>query len=368
MLARSLHRALALLVLATPTYAQLAMSPQPSLRIGSEVSADYQFNRISHLRRLSDGRIVVTTGPDIRFFDGSGKFLSRAGGRGRGPGEYQYVNVLIVMPGDSLLTLNLRTIIVLDPQGKFVRQSQLDLAPLSVGDWYTEGSVLLPNGNLLAPQYSREQGAARNPALHRPKLRYAILDIPTARVTPLHQGGGIAQQYVNGEPIVMPFFPHEQVAVGADRVYVGDNDSTTIHSFDLSGKPLGTIQVASEPVPVTAAELEAYKAREMEWLVPRRMTEQAFDLRWSSGPKPKRHPYWGTALVDATGVLWVSASPRMGGEPLAWTAWNRSGRRVASITMPLRFTPKEIGADYVLGVQVDEDGVETIAMYALRRR
>ena len=145
----------------------------PSVRIGSEVSPEYQFNRIGSLRRLSDGRIVVTTGPDIRFFDAAGKFLSRAGGRGRGPGEFQYVSDLLVMPGDSLMTMNVRTIVVLDPEGKYVRQVQPDFLPLASGDWFTEGSVLLPNGNLLSPQYSREEGAARNPALRRPKVRYS---------------------------------------------------------------------------------------------------------------------------------------------------------------------------------------------------
>ncbi len=365
---RALSLLFALLTLVAPVQAQWSMAPQPSLKIGSEVGPDYQFNRIDHLRRLSDGRIVVTTGPDIRFFDASGKYLSKAGGRGRGPGEFQYISSFIVIPGDTLMTMNVRTIIWLDAEGKFVRQVQPDFQPLSSGDWFTEGSVLLPNSNLLAPQMSREQGSARNATLHRPKVQVSILDLRTARATPLHVGGGIAQQYVNGRPLVMPFTPHEQYAVGADRVYVGDNDSTMIHAFDLTGIPLGTISVADKPVLVSAAELEAYKQREMEWAVPTRMTKQEFELSWSAGPKPTRHPYWGTALVDATGVLWISAPPRSGDAPIAWTAFDPSGRRSGAITMPARFTPKDIGSDYVLGVQKDEDGVESIALYALRRR
>jgi hypothetical protein len=348
--------------------AQLALSPQPVLKIGTDASPDYQFNRIEHLRRLSDGRIVVTTGPDIRFYDAAGKYLSKAGGRGRGPGEFQYISSLIVMPGDSLMTMNINSIVVLGPTGKFVRQSQPDLKPLSSGDWFTEGIELLPNGNLLAPQYSRKESNTPSPTLFRPPVRYSILDLPTAKVTPLHGGGGIAQQFVNGQPIVMPFSPHEQQAVGADRVYVGDNDSTTIHAFTLDGTPAGTFAVADRPIPVTAAELAAYKERQREWATTNRMSKEDFEQRWSAGPKPTRHPYWGTALVDAAGVLWVSGPPRGSQAPIVWTAFERNGRRIGTVTMPARFTPKDIGRDYVLGVQRDEDDVESIAMYSLRRR
>lgn len=365
---KTLSVVLALTLLAAPLPAQWSLSPQPTVRIGDEARPEYQFSRIEHLRRLSDGRIVATTGPDIRFFDPSGSFLSKAGGRGRGPGEFQYVSALLVLPGDTLVTMNVRTIIVLDPEGKFVRQEQPDLAPLATEGWFSEGSVLLPNGNILAPQYSRQEGAAQSPTLHRPTMRYAILDLRAARVTPLHVGGGLAQQYVLGVPVVQAFTPHEQRAVGLDRVYLGDNDSTTVHAFDLTGARIGTFTIADRPTPVTAGELAAYKQQQREWAVPARMTAAEFEQRWAAVSQPKRHPFWGSALVDAVGMLWVSAPPRMGDAPIVWTAFDRNGRRLASVTMPLRFTPREIGSDYVLGVQRDEDGVETIAMYRLQRR
>ena len=363
-------RALLLLSLASAAAleGQWVLSPEPTMTIGNDASPDYQFNRIDHLHRLSDGRIVVTTGPDIRFFDKAGKYLSKAGGRGRGPGEFQYVSAMVVMPGDSLMTMNIRSIIVLDPQGKFVRQSQPDFQPLSSGDWFTEGMVLLPNGNILAPQYSRTGSNSQSTTLHRPPLRYSILDLATGKVVPLHGGGGIAQLFVNGRPITMPFSPHEQQAIGADRVYVGDNDSTVIHAFTLDGKPAGGFVVAEKPTPVTAADLESYKQQALEWAAQSKMSKEDFEQRWAAGPKPKRHPYWGTAIVDRTNAVWVSAPPRAERTPLTWTAFSREGRRLAAVTMPVRFTPKEIGPDYVLGVQRDEDGVETIRMYSLRRR
>lgn len=350
--------------------AQWSMSTQPVLHIGDDASPNYQFNRIRHLIRLSDGRVLATTGADIRFFDASGKYVSKAGGQGRGPGEFQYISSVLVMPGDSLMVLNLRSVVVLTPDGKFVRQSQLDFQPLGTAEWFAEDKFLLPNGNILAPQYSRVGANTSSPALHRPPLRYSILDLATGTVTPLHYGGGLAQQSLNGSrmTVVMPFTPHEQQAVGLDRVYVGDNDSTTIHAFTLDGKPVGKFVVADKAVPVTPADLEAEKQRQLEWATMNRQSVETFEQRWSLTPKPTRHPYWGTALVDRIGALWVSGPPRAGDTPVTWTSFDRNGKRLASITMPARFTPEDIGSDYVLGVQRDEDGVETIAMYSLRRR
>jgi len=36
------------------------------------------------------------------------------------------------------------------------------------------------------------------------------------------------------------------------------------------------------------------------------------------------------------------------------------------IPMPARFLPKDIGADYVLGVARDAEGLETVVLYRLR--
>ncbi len=359
--------AFAIIALASAADAQTwTLSGMPILKIGDESAPEYQFSRIAHLKRLSDNRIVATMGPDIRFFDAKGKYLSKAGGRGRGPGEFQYISSLIVMPGDSLLTQNIRTVIVLDPQGKFVRQSDPDFAPLATGDWFTEGAILLPNGNLLAPQYSRTGSNTRSTTLYRPPLRYSLLDVKSGTVTPLHTSGGIAQKWVDDRPYSMPFTPHAQAAVGSDRVYVGDNDSTRIHAFTLDGKSLGSITVADKAIPVTPAELKAHGERSFEQVGQNGVTRQQVELWNANAPRPTRYPYWGTAFVDGTGTLWVS-SPTRNDIPMTWTAFDRAGKRIGSMIVPRGFTPKDAGNNWVLGVLRDDDGVESIAMYSLRR-
>ena len=345
------------------------VSTKPILTIG-DVDGDsaYQLNGVQHVRRLSDRRILVAMGPQLRFFDNTGKIAGSAGGRGRGPGEFQHIQDLRVLPGDTLLVLHFRDKVWLTPQGKYVRQEALDLEPLGSGGWFSEGGVLLPGGNLLTPQYPREvPGDPKRKELHRPVLRYALYDVANKKVQPLIEAGG-PRQMVIGERIsaVQPFSPQAQHAIGSDRIYVGDNDTTFLAVYSLNGRRMGTIRVADRPTPVTGKDLAEYKRSMLARAGDDARRKAELEQLLAALPAPKRHPYWSSALVDATGSLWVAA-PASGLGSRTWTVFDRGGRRTAAVKLPARFQPKEIGTDYVLGVTRDELDVEYVQMFGLSR-
>lgn len=348
------------------------LSERPIVTIGQvEGAPEYQFNQIANLRRLSDGRILVTMGPDLRFYDAQGKYLNKAGGRGRGPGEFQYVQDLHVLRGDTLLALNFRHKVWLTPQGVFVRQEQMTMDGLNRDGWFSEGASLLPNGHLLAMQYEQEKpNDPRMQQLHRPVLRYSLFDPSANVVTPLIVSGGLRQITIPGGRGggVQAFTPHAQHAIGSDRVFVGDNDTTFIRSFTLDGRPLHTIKVANGAVRVTDADLNAARQRTLARIGDNQQRRAEYERSWADVPKPTRFPYWGTAMVDKVGNLWISdyATPRSG--PRGWNVFSDEGRLLARVTMPDRFTPKEIGLDYILGVTRDEFDVEYVQLYRLSAR
>lgn len=347
------------------------LSPQPTLTIGErETSAEYQFNQIGIVKRLSNGRTLVTMGPDIRYYDAQGKYVAKAGGRGQGPGEFQYIQGLYVLPGDTLLVLNSRSKVWLTGDGKYVRSVVMNLEPLNTGGWFSEGAALLPNGNMMGQQYQQEtpEMLLKMKELHRPVLRYAILDFATGKLSPLIVAGGIRQmQITNRNTAIQPFSPHARDAIGTDRVYVGDNDTTFVSMFTFDGKPLGRITVADRATPVTARDLEESRKASLEWAGNDAQRKTEFEAGWSVVPKPKRFPYWGKAIADATGDLWISDPSASARAAVTWSVFDRAGRRVARVAMPVGFAPREIGADYVLGVQRDDLGVETIRSYRLNR-
>jgi hypothetical protein len=50
-----------------------------------------------------------------------------------------------------------------------------------------------------------------------------------------------------------------------------------------------------------------------------------------------------------------------------WDVIDANGRWITTVDLPERFTPVEIGADYVAGPARDEDEVEQVLVYRLRK-
>jgi glutamate mutase epsilon subunit len=53
--------------------------------------------------------------------------------------------------------------------------------------------------------------------------------------------------------------------------------------------------------------------------------------------------------------------------PTHWNVFAPDGRLLSEVTLPARFTPFEVGADYVLGVSRDNDDMERATLLRLRR-
>jgi hypothetical protein len=51
--------------------------------------------------------------------------------------------------------------------------------------------------------------------------------------------------------------------------------------------------------------------------------------------------------------------------PSTWDVVDRGGRWLTTVQTPARFTPLEIGADYLAGIAHNSDDVEMIALYRI---
>lgn len=85
-------------------------------------------------------------------------------------------------------------------------------------------------------------------------------------------------------------------------------------------------------------------------------------------PLPDRMPAFSALRVGAGGYLWMQEHVPPGTEdPARWSAFDPDGRLLGEVTMPRRFSPHDIGRDYVLEVFTDELEVERVQLYRLRR-
>ena len=109
-----------------------SLSLDPTLEIGVvHGDPDYELDRAISSVQLADGRIVVSNGGsnELRFYDAAGRFLNKAGGRGGGPGEFQWLSRIYRYGPDSILVLDFgpNRLSVFDTDGKYARQAAASL-------------------------------------------------------------------------------------------------------------------------------------------------------------------------------------------------------------------------------------------------
>lgn len=92
---------------------------------------------------------------------------------------------------------------------------------------------------------------------------------------------------------------------------------------------------------------------------------------------PLSHP---ERLLAENGELWVQRYRSIDGMPSTsflgpvsetpreWDVFDRNGVGRATVSVPPRFKPFEVGAGYVLGVLLGADDLEQVALYTLQRK
>lgn len=92
----------------------------------------------------------------------------------------------------------------------------------------------------------------------------------------------------------------------------------------------------------------------------------------------RSYPAYARLLLSRTGDLWVRDFQTYDGiqwgntiiagpAASAWSIYDKDGKWIAECTLPPRFAPTEIGADYLIGVSRDEDDVERVTLLSLRK-
>lgn len=97
--------------------------------------------------------------------------------------------------------------------------------------------------------------------------------------------------------------------------------------------------------------------------------EQAFVSAWSDREYlPETMPSFSALHADVRDGVWVEHFlPSLTARP-QFTVLSKSGRVLATVTAPRVMRLLDIGEDYVISAEKDENDVERIALYPLRRR
>lgn len=362
------------------------IDPQPIVTIGGQ-TADRdtlnELNLVMGITRLSDGRyaVGVQASNAVRFYDARGKYLGFAGRRGEGPGEFQQIMGVRALKGDTLFVTDLGEVELFAPNGRFARQG----ATRARADRFIYPSVVFSDGSYL--------GAARDdpavPAAGQRRQQWPLVKVSpdgskqTTVATMLSPEQKFDGRYPFGTMLV--FSESSQLAGGSERFFISCPIEGEIDEYDLAGQRVRRIRLPNRNERPSDQAIREYReyvmaspgenGRPMPPAMKARFAEMLEKATYAA-----RFPSIGRLLVDKVGNLWIQrydyhsvfrtpGPVRTQTMTVAsrWDVVDANGRWITTVDLPARFTPVEIGADYVAGLARDEDEVEQVRIYRLRK-
>ena len=334
-----------------------------------------QFTTIGGVTRLGDGRIVVVDSGarDVRWFDSSGAHLLTMGGRGRGPGEFNYPTRLFRLPGDSIFVEDGPRIkyVFFDDAGEFAREEALEQARFaSLGPWAECEDLTLPNrSHVFCRPIGEPLPPDPGPGSLRNFTRYVWLPADLSTRVELGVYGGLEQwgvEYGDRTQFALhPFYSRTYTAVGRDphRVFVALNPEYSIEVWTPDGILEHILRRPDGRRAPTSTESELAD----EFIVRFGRGDDALTNRFRAEMEiPELLPAIHDLVVDQGGHVWVRTTPHVDPDaPAQYDVFNPDGRLLGAVTLPARFQPMEIGDDYVLGVYRDELNVAFVELYDL---
>lgn len=306
--------------------------------------------------RLSDGRFVVGDMQRLVFFSPDGRFLSTAGNRGDGPGEFQQVGRVCRLPGDTILAVsaNDRRVTLWDAHGKHLRTFPR-VGPILLDSCFPDGSLVMPAISDALASSAQTPPTRRNDATL--DVRSADGDVEYLRI---HADGTVVGSlgWLPRSLLDAAVSYYVQVFYAGGRVYVADPRRFEIKSYDTLGTLRQIVRV-TEPLPL-AQQQSAIPARAGR--SPVRVVEPG-----TARSMNVTRAAFGQVLVDPQRRLWI------GGES-DWSSWivlDSDGSIAARLrlTMPSpNMAPYivSVGNDFLVVKRRDEDGALHLSFFRYR--
>ena len=363
-----------------PDSTSWSIGSAPTLVIGDDEAKgrNYLFGSIAGARRLSDGRIVVADEArgEVRMYDSSGAYLREIGRVGRGPGEFRSVGGVMLL-GDSIVVPSYYAGAIaplFTPDGGYVRSYSAALrlpedSSGTAGQGYVAG--VFGDGSVLV----RFVSDAWNPA-ERAYPAPSVID-RTQRLVRLTASGRVAAdlgrhpygrmiRYDNGGDqgfsiVDAPYLPRAREVPAGTGLYFSRGLAFEMELYDSLGALRRIIRKRHPPVTFSEAWADSAWSATTSGLP----AEMAW-LKRADPPPVRDAPTIDRLLLDSEGNLWArSGTPDQVGVP-RWFVFDDAGVLRYSLRSALDL--QQIGGDYVLTVERDALGVQSVLLYPLLKR
>jgi hypothetical protein len=343
------------------------------------------FTRISGVRELADGRLIVTDQGEkkVLLLDSAWSGARPLARQGQGPLEYGFPTAVLGYPGDSTLVHDLlqRRLLVLDPSGEPVRTISL---PQSLGF----GAGLQGDGrgnvysqaNAITDPSQLASGPPDSAALLRWNLASARIDtVATVGLPRTESGGGGGNFFM----MVQPMTPADDWAVTqAGWIGLARHTPYSVDWVGTDGRLSRGTPIPYTPVAVVEADKEEYqRARQEQGGMRISMSDGGGDVSISEGPAPSGPPpgmpeiKWPThkppfleqsVLAGPDKQLWILRTQPAGQALARYDVIDSTGLVRERVTVPAGSKIVGFGASSVYVVRTDEDGLQWLERYHSR--
>ncbi len=356
------------------------LSAEPMETLGDDGTADRMFSGIQ-VARLPDRQLLVAERgtKELRLFR-DGVLTARLSRDGDGPGELRDLS-RITVSGDTIVVIPLpmvsREVSTFTGAGGFVSRRRLR-APAG-------GPAVTPIALLASGEFLVEEGRGVRAFNEVPPLgvlmpdsvTLGLLRQPASDSTGVYRPlgrfvrGAMVAHRIEGAPI--PFSmarvslaPSSAWAASGGLVWIADAATGALRAFDGTGEPVVSATLPVRPRPLDAAAIE--QSRDRALASARTGIDSAAALA-SHDPVllPPTLPILDGVVAGHDGEVWVRLFQLEAGPTSEYLVVDRAGQAVATMAVPTDLTIHQVGADFVLGVRRDADGVETVVEYRLQR-
>lgn len=366
------------------------VAPEADAVLAGHGDADFALFRAVDLALLPHGAVAVANSgtAEVAVLEADGALRARLGGRGEGPGEFQWLNGVLAR-GDSVVAVDGATLrfSVFGPDGDLAREFSVEPEP-----GHPTGIRAVAMGEAGVGVF-REVGFAE-------KLAPGVLRLPGSAFR-LDWGGTRAVDFPGSFPGgaifvltdgmgTLPLGPDLFLAGDADGFHVGDGERAEVRAYAPDGRLARLVRWATVPRPVSEAMRAEWTEAQSASMREQGMPEEAVAKQrqfQERVPFPEHLPVHRDLVVDEGGHLWVrryrtglsSDTPTswqgktvgpdapLAERPSDWWVFAPDGEWLGSVTTPPGLRVEVVTTDAVWGVHTDALGVETVRRHALAR-
>jgi hypothetical protein len=309
---------------------------------------------------------VADRSSQLLVFAPDGSLLRKLGRKGQGPGEFDFLVDVQVLPRDTVYAFDGG----LSRVTAFAPRSDRAAYSVNVGT----NSMLFPywvrtaaSTRSIFAAYRAAVGEGDGRGLHGRRKdvlrilnpdgsirRDSVLSFDEAEMLIFH---GAVEGAANN-----PFARQAVFALGGDdRLYAAWSGALAVGVYSADGRRIRTIRPAITPTPRRISDRDRDSVvQALARTVPAAEVRRAFTEIGSES-----WPLFRDMVVDDAHRVWLGLLGRHG-EPVHWTAFDQEGARVASMDLPENVSLRVVRGRMAYGVELDPDDVPRVVIYELR--